>query len=50
MVTQIRNVLGDYEQRGGRVVHNWIDGVRHLPIIEARDEWLAAFTAFIQQT
>ncbi|MCZ4516904.1 alpha/beta hydrolase [Rhodococcus ruber] len=49
MVTQIRTVLGEYETRGGTVVHNWIDGAQHLPIIGAKDEWLSAFTTFLEQ-
>lgn len=48
MVTQIRNVLADYADRGGDVTTKMFEGSGHGPHFDAADEWMATFFAFLQ--
>jgi pimeloyl-ACP methyl ester carboxylesterase len=47
MVTQTRDVLATYAQRGGLVHTEWLEGAHHFPLFEARDRWLSAFIEFL---
>lgn len=46
-VTQIRDVLTEYERRGGRVQIEMIEGSGHGPVLDASEQWNALFYAFI---
>src|SRR3954451_10544413 len=48
MVQQIRNVLSEYEARGGRVQMSMYDGSGHFPPIDAAERWSAEFFAFLE--
>ena len=43
MVSQIRDVLGDYEVRGGRVRMEMFEGSGHGPVFDAADRWADVF-------
>jgi len=43
LVTQIRDVLGEYETRGGRVQMVTFDGSGHGPPFDAADRWAKLF-------
>ncbi|MBU6245857.1 MAG: alpha/beta hydrolase [Actinomycetales bacterium] len=46
-VTQIRDVLEEYERRGGRVQIEMIEGSGHGPVLDASEQWNALFYAFL---
>ena len=48
MVQQIRDVLSEYEARGGRVQMSMYEGSGHFPPLDARERWQAEFFAFLQ--
>ena len=48
MVTQIRDVLTEYEARGGRVQMTMYEGSGHCPPIDARERWAAEFFGFLE--
>ena len=43
MVSQIRDVLEEYERRGGRVRVEFFEGSGHGPIFDAADRWAEVF-------
>ena len=43
MVTQIRNILGEYEARGGHVRIEMFEGSGHGPLFDAADRWAQVF-------
>ena len=47
MVTQIRNVLTEYEKRGGRVRMEMFEGSGHGPVVDAADRWSKLFFEFV---
>ena len=47
MVSQIRNVLDEYANRGGRVVAEMFDGSGHGPHIDAADRWARVWFEFL---
>jgi pimeloyl-ACP methyl ester carboxylesterase len=47
MITQIRDVLTEYEARGGRVQMSMYEGSGHFPPIDARERWAAEFWDFL---
>lgn len=47
MVTQIRNVLAEYERRGGRVQTEIFEGSGHGPVVDAADHWSKVFFEFL---
>jgi pimeloyl-ACP methyl ester carboxylesterase len=48
MVTQIRNVLADYAQRGGRVESVVFEGAGHAPPLERADAFKDRFFGFLE--
>lgn len=48
MVSQIRNVLTEYRNRGGRVDMETFEGSGHGPHIDAADRWAATFFGFLE--
>jgi pimeloyl-ACP methyl ester carboxylesterase len=48
MVTQIRDVLQSYADRGGTVRMEMFEGSGHGPFIDAADRWAALFFEFLQ--
>lgn len=49
MVSQIRDVLDTYADRGGDVTMEMFDGSGHGPHIDAADRWAEVFFAFIHR-
>jgi pimeloyl-ACP methyl ester carboxylesterase len=47
MVQQIRSVLTDYQERGGRVQMTMYEGSGHFPPLDARVRWAAEFFGFL---
>lgn len=47
MVTQIRNVLEQYRDRGGQVQFEMFEGSGHGPVVDAADRWGKVFFAFL---
>lgn len=47
MVTQIRNVLDEYEKRGGRVQVEMFEGSGHGPIFDQAERWRKLFFEFL---
>ena len=47
MVSQIRDVLERYADRGGRVEMEMFDASGHGPHIDAADRWSETFFAFL---
>jgi len=47
MVTQIRNVLGAYRDKGGHVQFEMFEGSGHAPLFDAADRWSEIFFAFV---
>jgi hypothetical protein len=47
MVQQIRNVLTEYQARGGRVQMTMYEGSGHFPPLDARERWAAEFWDFV---
>ena len=47
MVTQIRDVLTQYERNGGRVQMTMYEGSGHCPAIDAQERWAAEFWDFL---
>jgi pimeloyl-ACP methyl ester carboxylesterase len=47
MVSQIRAVLEDYRQRGGRVEMEMFEGSGHGPLFDAADRWKQLFFGFL---
>jgi pimeloyl-ACP methyl ester carboxylesterase len=47
MVTQIRDVLDRYRDRGGRVDAEWFEGSGHAPHFDAADRFREVFFAFL---
>jgi pimeloyl-ACP methyl ester carboxylesterase len=47
MVTQIRNVLTEYRERGGRVTMEMFEGSGHGPVVDAADRWSRLFFDFV---
>jgi pimeloyl-ACP methyl ester carboxylesterase len=48
MVAQIRDVLTEYGERGGRVQMEWFEESGHFPPLDARERWEAIFFAFLE--
>lgn len=48
MVQQIRAILAEYEQRGGRVEATIYEESGHFPPIDAAERWSAQFWAFLE--
>lgn len=49
MVTQIRNVLEDFRQKGGRVQIEMFEGSGHGPHFDAAERWSRTFFAFLAE-
>ncbi len=47
MVTQIRDVLTAYGERGGRVQMTMYEGSGHFPPMDAQERWSAEFFDFL---
>ncbi|MEO8745066.1 MAG: alpha/beta hydrolase [Candidatus Dormiibacterota bacterium] len=47
MVTQIRNVLGQYRDAGGQVQIEMFEGSGHGPLFDAADRWSEVFFGFL---
>jgi pimeloyl-ACP methyl ester carboxylesterase len=47
MVSQIRNVLTEYQRRGGRVRMEMFEGSGHGPVVDAADRWSKLFFDFV---
>jgi pimeloyl-ACP methyl ester carboxylesterase len=47
MVTQIRDVLTAYREKGGRVEMEMFEGSGHFPVADAFDRWRKLFTDFL---
>ena len=47
MVTQTRDVLTEYERRGGRVVTEVFEGSGHFPVLDAAERWRRTFLEFL---
>jgi pimeloyl-ACP methyl ester carboxylesterase len=47
MVTQIRNVLNSYKEKGGRVQIEMFEGSGHGPLFDAAEKWSATFFKFL---
>ena len=50
MVTQIRDLLEAYQQRGGRAVIEMFEGSGHFPVLDAADRWRTTFLDFLGST
>ena len=50
MVSQIRDVLEQYQAAGGRVVMEMFEGSGHGPHIDAADHWSGIFFDFLAST
>jgi pimeloyl-ACP methyl ester carboxylesterase len=48
MVSQIRAVLGEYAERGGRVQAEWFEESGHFPPLDARERWNEVFFGFLE--
>src|SRR5229473_5078275 len=47
MVTQIRNILEQYRDKGGHVQFEMFEGSGHGPVVDAAEPWSKLFFAFV---
>jgi hypothetical protein len=47
MVTQIRNILEQYRDKGGHVQFEMFEGSGHGPVVDAAERWSGILFAFL---